>query len=349
MKADVIILGASGYGGGELLRLLSNHPAAGAIMPVSKSNAGKCVTEVHSHLRNLSNVLFLSEPDWRAGSQESPLVIFAAMENGRLASLIGSVLTALEEAQRARRAVLIDLSGDFRLRSADAYRAAYGCDHPRPDLLGSFTYGLPEAGAIAQARCIANPGCFATAVGLALLPLASIENIGFIAVSGCTGSSGSGFAPSAVTHHPARAHDFRAYAPLAHRHQPEVEMLLRDAGARGVALSFVPHSAPIVRGIFVTAQFRLPLGLDGDGLAELVKARYADSTFIRLINGSPRIATVAGSNYAEIGVAVKDGNAAIMCAIDNLGKGMAGQAVQNMNIALGLDETTGLMQQAVYP
>jgi len=126
-------------------------------------------------------------------------------------------------------------------------------------------------------------------------------------------------------------------------------MLLRDAGARGVALSFVPHSAPIVRGIFVTAQFRLPLGLDGDGLAELVKARYADSTFIRLINGSPRIATVAGSNYAEIGVAVKDGNAAIMCAIDNLGKGMAGQAVQNMNIALGLDETTGLMQQAVYP
>src|SRR5262252_1120894 len=151
---------------------------------------------------------------------------------------------------------VVDMSGDFRLRDAAAYERYYGAVHPHPELLGSFVYGLPELNrdAIRAARCVASPGCFATTIELALLPLARAGLLaGAIHVSGITGSSGSGIAPSATTHHPSRAGNLRTYKPLEHQHVPEVVQTLRDAGAASVALQFVPVSAPLVRGIFVTA------------------------------------------------------------------------------------------------
>jgi N-acetyl-gamma-glutamyl-phosphate reductase len=197
------------------------------------------------------------------------------------------------------------------------------------------------------ARRIANPGCFATALQLALLPLAQWQPA-FVAVTAATGSSGSGAAPSDTTHHPTRANDFRAYKVLGHQHEAEVLRTLATAGWEA-PLSFVPQSAPMVRGIFATAQFPLPAGLDEAGLHAHYEAFYRDRFFVRMVEGSPRVAATTGSAFADIGVAARNSHAAVMVALDNLGKGMAAQAVQNLNLALGLPEWTGLKGAATFP
>ncbi len=261
-----------------------------------------------------------------------------------------ATLPALEAAWTAAgiadRLTLIDLSGDHRLADAADYAKHYGKAHPHPVSLGRFVYGLPEQmrEQIKGARRIANPGCFATAIELALLPLLDLP-LEWIAVSGTTGSSGSGALPSDTTHHPTRANDYRAYRPLVHQHLGEVEQLLRAAGNRA-QVSFVPHSAPLVRGVSITLQARVP---DAAAAAEKVKAFYAREPFVRVVEGAPRVAAVAGSNFCDLGVAADGELLVVMTALDNLVKGMAGQAVQNMNLALGLDERAGLMQAPLFP
>jgi LysW-gamma-L-alpha-aminoadipyl-6-phosphate/LysW-L-glutamyl-5-phosphate reductase len=330
MRVDAVILGASGYGGGELLRWLSQHPNVGSVRGTSRSLAGQSFAEAHPNLRGVVEGEFVTELNWSEAANATQLVVFSALPHGELAKMLPELETGWSAAGLSERLLLIDLSTDFR---ADE----------------RFVYGMPEWNrtAMVGAKRIACAGCFATALQLALLPLRGLD-VGFIAASAVTGSSGSGMAATAGTHHPTRANDFRAYKVLTHQHLAEIEMAMR-ACAIGGRLSFVPHSGPFVRGIFATLQFALPAELDGSGLLERAQQVFAGSPFIRIVEQSPRVAAVTGTNFADVSVAAGNGSGAIMVALDNLGKGMAGQAVQVMNIALGLPEITGLWHAGRYP
>jgi len=354
-SVQAVVLGAAGYGGGELLRLLGAHPGVGAITAASRSHAGAPFHQAHPHLRGVVDGAFVAKPDWRAlGADADAPVVFAALPHGEFAAKYPALQADWRAAGLAERLVVIDLSGDHRLSDAAAYAKHYGKPHPHAENLGSFVYGLPEwqrakiAAPSRTGKRIANPGCFATALQLALLPLLAMEGaeeLGWVAVSGTTGSSGSGALPSDTAHHPSRAHDYRAYKPLVHQHLGEVEQLLVAHG-NAAKCSFVPHSAPLVRGVSCTLHAKVK---DAAASAAQVKAFYASEPFVRLVEGPPRVAVVAGSNFCDLGVAADGELLVVMTALDNLVKGMAGSAVQNMNLALGLDERAGLKQAAVYP
>ncbi len=347
---DAVILGAAGYGGGELLRLLLDHPGTGTVHALSRSHGGKPIHAAHPALRGFHTEPFLAEMDWSTLSDSACPVVFSAQPHGEL----GTQLPALEAAWAAAgivdRLVLIDLSGDYRLKDSEVFAQAYGGTHPDPEGLARFVYGCPEANrdAIRGAKRIANPGCFATALNLALLPLAGLK-IPFVAVSGATGSSGSGAKAQSGTHHPERMTDFRAYKVLTHQHQAEVGQLLSEAGVVGMHVAFVPASAPLVRGIFTTAQFELPSGVDAAALKARFDTFYAHAPFVSRVEGSPRVAAVTGSNRVEISIHADDRSAAVLVALDNLMKGMAGQAIQNLNLALGFDERAGLWRPGRWP
>jgi len=329
-SVDVLILGASGYGGGELLRWLSNHPAVKTLRGTARSHAGKPFHAQHPNLRGLVEGTFEATPDWAALAQSEAPVLFSALPHGELGKLWPEIEAAGKSHDLLDRLTVIDLSADFRLDPA-------------------WVYGLVDwkPGRMKGAKRIANPGCFATALQLALLPLAQWKPA-FVAVTAATGSSGSGAAPSDTTHHPTRANDFRAYKMLGHQHEAEV---LRTLAIEGWAapLSFVPQSAPMVRGIFATAQFPLPAGMDAAALKAHYEGFYEDRFFLRIVDGSPRVAATTGSAFADIGVAARHGHGAVMVALDNLGKGMAAQAVQNLNLTLGLPEWTGLKVAGGWP
>ena len=329
MKIDAVILGASGYGGGELLYWLSRHPNVASVRGTSRSRDGQPFASAHPNLRGVVEGRFESTIQWRELEGSEQPVVFSALPHGELKKSLGGLES--EWSGIAERMLLVDLSGDFRVSD------------------GGFVYGLPEwnRDAIKGAKRIASPGCFATALQLALLRLRGLK-AGFIAATAVTGSSGSGASASVGTHHPTRAHDFRAYKVLTHQHMAEVEMAMRacEIGAR---LGFVPQSGPFVRGIFATLQFALPAKVDAVGLQTRTAQAFEYCPFIRMVEESPRLAAVIGSNFADISVTTNESSAAIMVALDNLGKGMASQAVQSMNIALGLYETAGLWQPARFP
>jgi len=258
---DVVILGASGYGGGELLRLLSAHPQFRSVVGVSRQHVGKDIGTVHPNLRGVQRGLFVETPDWRQLAQSERPVVFAAMPHGEFARRLPDLEAQWQQVGLAERLTVIDLSGDFRLADGAAFSQSYGGEHPCPEHLGSFVYGLSEwrAAEIRDAKRIANPGCFATALQLALLPLADLGALApsWVAVSAITGSSGSGASASDTTHHPTRANDFRAYKMLAHQHEGEIRRTLAEQGVQ-LDFAFVPHSAPLVRGIFATISFPAP-------------------------------------------------------------------------------------------
>jgi N-acetyl-gamma-glutamyl-phosphate reductase len=219
-------------------------------------------------------------------------------------------------------------------------------------------YGLPEVNRerIRGAKLIASPGCFATAITLGLLPLARTELLeGGVETVGITGSSGSGVAPSAGTHHPVRAMNLKTYKPLVHQHLPEIHQTLTEHGATGLSLHFVPVSAPLTRGIFATSFVRVDANLTKERIAEAFHKTYEGARFVRVpAKRLPEVVAVSGSNYAEVGfelgpVEGNDRTLACFSAIDNLIKGGAGQAVQSMNIALGLDEDTTLADAGGFP
>jgi N-acetyl-gamma-glutamyl-phosphate reductase len=329
-QVDALILGASGYGGGELLRWLSTHPTVQSLRGTARSHAGKPFHAQHPNLRGLVEGTFEAAPDWAALARSEAPVLFAALPHGEFGKQWPDYQQKWDRLGLMERLTVIDLSADFRLDPA-------------------WVYGLvdwqPER--MKGAKRIANPGCFATALQLALLPLTGWKPA-FVAVTAATGSSGSGAAPSDTTHHPTRANDFRAYKMLGHQHEAEVLRTLASAG--WVApLSFVPQSAPIVRGIFATTQFPLPAGVDEAALKAHFSTFYKDRFFVRIVDGSPRVAATTGSAFADLGVAARNGHGAVMVALDNLGKGMATQAVQNFNLAMDLPEWTGLKMASAYP
>jgi [amino group carrier protein]-6-phospho-L-2-aminoadipate/5-phospho-L-glutamate reductase len=349
MKIDAVIFGASGYGGGELLYWLSRHPDVASVRGTSRSLAGRPFADAHPNLRGVVDGRFESDLPWQQLAETEQPVVFSALPHGELAKALRELESAWSEAGIADRLLLIDLSGDFRIPDPTVFEKTNRTPHPCPELLSRFIYGLPEwnRGAISCAKRIASPGCFATALQLALLPLRGLK-VGFIAASAVTGSSGSGASASAATHHPTRANDFRAYKVLAHQHLAEVRMMMAACGISGT-LAFVPHSGPFVRGIFATVQFAMPDDLDLLQLQARVADAFAGQPFVRIVEESPRVAAVAGSNFADIAIAADETSEAIMVALDNLGKGMAGQAVQSMNIALGLSETLALWQAPRFP
>lgn len=350
---NAYILGGSGYGGGELLRLLSQHPHVENIRAASRKHAGEPFWKTHPNLRSVVDGLFEAEPDWAAFTKTETPVVFSAMPHFELAQQLPTLEKTWARHGLNDRLTLIDLSGDFRLDSAAKFERAYGKPHPYPQALGTFVYGLPEwqKEKIKGARRIASPGCFATTIQLALLPLAGLKNLGFIAIFAATGSSGSGATPSETTHHTTRANDFRAYKVLNHQHETEITRLLDAEKTTGYSLAFVPHSAPLVRGIFATVQLCPPasLGLNVEALKKRYADFYRDARFVRLVEDTPRIAVVVGSNFCDMAVHEKQGHVVIMAALDNLVKGMAGQAIQNMNLDFEFSENMGLGLPGPYP
>lgn len=344
MTTRVSILGATGYGGGELLRILLRHPAVEIAFATSRSAAGNAVGSVHRNLDGLTDLAF-SAPSEEEIAAESDIII-GALPHGASAEVLAPFV------QRGIR--VVDLSGDYRLRDLDDYRTWYKREHPHPELIERAVYGCPElnAAAIADAELVASPGCFATALNLALLPAARAGLLGGRVNAVCmTASSGSGAEAKSGTHHPTRATTLRPYKVLAHQHTPEVVQLVGDAGSMVEGLDFTPISAPLVRGILAVVSVDLTEEYSNDRLDALYSDTYSDAPFVKVLRDrEPECAPIAGTNYAEVRArTTADGRLHVVSAIDNLVKGGAGQAVQSLNLMLGLDETTGLDWPGTWP
>jgi N-acetyl-gamma-glutamyl-phosphate reductase len=333
---NALILGASGYVGGELLRLLAAHPDINPTLLVGESDAGKPVADVHPHLA-------LAYPDAQIRKFDPAMLadvglVFAALPHGKSQELAPAILAA--------GVPFVDLGADFRLNTAEEYKQWYGEPHQAPDLLDAFTYGIPEfhRAAIAQSKAVSAAGCYATAAILALKPLADAGLItsGTITVDGLSGVSGAGKAATAKTHFDSVHGSIAAYGLLTHRHTGEMEMMI------GRDVLFTPHLVPMDRGLLVTA-YGTATGT-ADPL-ETLAAAYAGEPFIRVSESPPATKALAGTNAAHLTARydARTGKILAQCAIDNLGKGAAGQMIQCANIMLKLEETAGLPVAGMWP
>jgi N-acetyl-gamma-glutamyl-phosphate/LysW-gamma-L-alpha-aminoadipyl-6-phosphate reductase len=342
----VAIVGASGYAGGELLRLLLAHPGVEVQQVTSESRAGEPVVVVHPNLRKRTLLKFS-----RMGDLQPCDTAFLCLPHGRTVEVIDGVL--------ARSERTIDLSADFRLRCAEDYLRWYGFVHPRPDLLGAFVYGIPELhrDAMRGARLVSSAGCNATAVILALAPLFKhgVADTRCTVVEAKVGSSEGGAGVSPASHHPVRANCVRSYKPTGHRHTPE---MLQELGLSGDSrIHFSATAIDLVRGILATCHVFLNDGVDEKQIWKLYRQEYGDEPFVRIVkehDGAfryPEPKLLAGTNFCDIGFELdRDGNRlVVMSALDNLGKGAAGQAVQAFNLMHGLDETAGLGFVGLHP
>ena len=350
----VAVLGASGYIGGEALRLLLGHPNVEVAAVTSASNAGKPVTTVHPNLTKLTDLTFRA--DLPAEEAREYDAIFMALPHGQAMERVPKMLEAGGKGgPRGDGPVLLDMSGDFRIKDAAVFAEYYGMDHSAPEQARRAAYGLTEWNreAIRESRLIACPGCFPTGALLALTPLAKAGLLdGPVVVDSKTGSSGSGKEPGEGTHHPTRAHDFRAYGLFKHRHLPEIAQELGkwlSDGEQQPNVVFTPHSAPMVRGIFTTAYAFPSKPVSAGELKALFEEAYADAHFVRLVD-TPRVVVVQHTNFCDLN-ATTDGQGTVIVtsAIDNLVKGGAGQAVQDLNVAFGWPEHTGLNFPGTMP
>jgi N-acetyl-gamma-glutamyl-phosphate reductase len=342
------VLGGSGFAGAELIRHLLVHPEVELIRVGAADHLDEPLGSALPQLEGRTALRF-ENPSPEAAVAGVDVVLMGLPQKASI---------PVVEAALAAGVKVIDMSGAFRLRHAEHYARYYGEAHARPDLLERFVYGLPELNrdAIRASAMVASPGCFATTIELGLLPLARAGWLdGPISTVGVTGSSGSGAMPSFTTHHPVRAGNLRTYRPLVHQHTPEIEDTLRAAGARQLRLDFVPISAPLVRGILTTSFVRLPSAISEAQITACFTAAYRDEPFVRVpAQRLPEVVAVAGSNYAEVGFTfgALDGAQRLItvyCCLDNLVKGGAGQAIQNMNLMLGLPETLTLDGAGPYP
>ncbi|MEM8557550.1 MAG: N-acetyl-gamma-glutamyl-phosphate reductase [Bacteroidota bacterium] len=331
----VAILHGAGYAGGELLRLLLGHPYAKAVAVTSRSQAGKPVWAAHPALRGQTDLAFVAPGDLDPGALDAA---FVAAEHGQGAAAV----VVLRESGFA--GPIIDLSADHRFRDPAIYPDWFGFEHRAPDHLAEAVYGLVEVNAPYPpgTRLVANPGCFATGLALALHPLAQHLDNDFEAhVTALTGASGSGTRPKATTHFPTRNGNVRAYKVLRHQHLPEVEAAL---GIEAGRIHFVPTSGPWTRGIWGTAHATLPDGVTEDTVVGWYEAAYADKPLVRVEAGAlPGLLPVVGTPFCDLGVVVRGCHLVVGFALDNLLKGAASQAVQNLNIVCGLPETAGLL------
>lgn len=344
-KHRVAVFGASGYTGAELLRYLAAHPGLHVAWATADANAGRLVGEVHPHLAGHPFA------DLRLAATGDPPpeieLAFLALPHGAAAEL-GAFLVA-------RGVAVVDLAADWRLRDPAAYDTWYGWSHPSPGELGGWVYGLTELHReeVAGSRAVANPGCYPTAAVLALAPLlaaGAVEAEGIV-VSAASGVSGAGRKVDAAYLFTELEGSFAAYGVATHRHTPEIDQELTGAAGAPVAVTFTPHLAPMTRGILATCFARTTA--DAAALRDALRTAYKGEPFVHVLDAGSQPATkhVSGTNRAHVAVAAdaRTSTAVVTCAIDNLGKGAAGQAIQNANLILGLDEASGLAATAVAP
>lgn len=338
------IVGATGYTGVELMRLLAQHPQVQLQVVTSRSEQGKQVSDFFPSLRGIIDQVYV-EPD--VSTLGACDVVFFATPNG---TAMQSAPALLEKGTR-----IIDLSADFRLKNVAEWEKWYGQKHACPELLSEAVYGLPELNReqIRKARLIANPGCYPTAVQLGFLPLLEkrLVNPGSLIADAKSGVSGAGRKLSMAHHYCEAADSFSAYAVPGHRHLPEIRQGLQSVSKDPIGLVFVPHLLPMIRGIHATLYATLN-NPDID-LHKLYVDRYRDEPFVDVmpVGSHPNTSSVRGTNICRISChKPQNGNTAVILAVeDNLVKGAAGQAIQNMNLLFGLPETTGLIAAACYP
>jgi N-acetyl-gamma-glutamyl-phosphate reductase len=338
------IVGGTGYTGSELLRLLVGHPQVSLAAITSRAEAGLRVTDLFTHLRGRVDLQF-TEPD-PALLSECDLAFFAT-PNGTAMKLVPELL------ERGTR--VIDLAADFRLKDSAQWERWYGIPHHCPHLLEEAAYGLPELNrdAIRPAHLVANPGCYPTAITLGFLPLleAGLVDTRWLVADAKSGVSGAGRKASIGILMSEMGESFKAYAVGGHRHLPEISQNLAAFANGELQLTFVPHLAPMIRGIEATLYARLRGS--GAGLQALFQRRYGPEPFVDVLpaGSHPETRSVRGSNQCRISVAepLGQGTVVVQSVIDNLVKGAAGQAVQNMNLMFGFDETEGLEGIALLP
>ncbi|HEU4828201.1 MAG TPA: N-acetyl-gamma-glutamyl-phosphate reductase [Gemmatimonadales bacterium] len=342
----VAVVGGAGYAGGELLRLLLQHPEVSECVATSRSQAGKAIADVHPSLAPLTETRFSGETAGEVARGRD--VVFLALEHGESSRVAPEVFAA-------GPGLVIDLAADFRVPAPRLYERYYGA-HAAPDFVSRFVYGLADVAGetLRGATAIAAPGCFATSAQLALYPLAplaaadpSIAPVLFAV----TGSSGAGVQPKPTTHHPARAHNMFAYSVLSHRHEAEVTGAWQEwTGRPDAAARLIVHSGPFVRGIHLTLHARFAHPQKGDA-ARRYREAFAGRPFVRVLESPPELTHAVGSNYALLHAAESEDGRELQVSIvlDNLIKGAGGQGIQAMNLALGLPETAGLDAVGIFP
>jgi len=328
----ISIVGASGYTGGELIRILLAHPEAELDQLVSRSLAGKSLWKVHPNLRTVQ--MRFANLDLDKVSESD--VVFTAVPHTAAMKIVPDLVE--------RGVKVVDLSADFRLHSADAYKQWYGTEHTAPELLEKVVYGIPELHReeMKGAQLISGAGCEATSAILALAPLKGKS--GRVIVDAKIGGSGAGRSGNAGTHYPERANTVRPYAPGKHRHAAEV---LQETGFE---VEMSAHAVSMVRGILTTNHV---LDCEVDNVGQVYRDFYKDSPFVRITPNTPQFLPnpkyVLGSNYCDIGIVENGKRIVVLSALDNMVKGASGQAIQCMNLMLGFDETLGLEAQPIYP
>lgn len=342
----VSIIGATGYAGAELLRLLLNHPQAEVVHITSESNTGIPISDVYPHLKGVYDMQLESLADIKNIGADSDFV-FIGLPAGH-AMEIGRTLAELPTR-------IIDLGADYRFHDTSVYEAWYKVPHTHKD--AERVYGLAELNRdlIKNAKIIGNAGCYTTASILALAPLVKehLVDVHSIVVDAKSGTSGAGRSAKLPNHFPELYDNFKAYGVATHRHTPEIEQALTDIGGERVLLNFTPHLVPMSRGILSTCYATLKEGVTEAEVTAAYHKLYDDEYFIRLrgLGSYPETKYVRGSNFCDIGwhLDARTRRVIVLSAIDNLVKGAAGQAIQNFNIACGFDETTGLKLAPVYP
>ncbi len=341
------IIGASGYTGVELARILASHPSVELTVATSRRYAGMPLAEVFPSLRKRVDIVCENlSPDELAGRAD---FFFTAVPHKTAMDIVPTLLAA--------GARVVDLSADFRIRDVATYEEWYQ-EHSSPELIREAVYGLPELyrQGIREARLVANPGCYPTSVTLGLAPLLreGLIDPSTLVIDSKSGTSGAGRSANVATLFCEVADGFRAYkVGGSHRHIPEMEQELSLLAGRPVTISFTPHLLPISRGILSTMYASLSTQVEADELQKLYETTYGDEPFVRICPAPTLPATqyVRGSNCCDIGIRLdrRTGRVIVLAAIDNIAKGASGQAVQNMNLMTGQDETTGLLGTPFFP
>jgi N-acetyl-gamma-glutamyl-phosphate reductase len=342
------IIGASGYTGAELIRLLAKREDVDIVLATSETYAGQKASSLYPDLTGPSDIVFAGYKE--GGAVKNADIVFVALPHGKSMDTVASL--------RKTGVKVIDLSGDFRLPDVSAYEAWYGVKHTQTDLLPQAAYGLPEINFanIAKTSLVSNPGCYPTSVILAMAPAVK-KGLVYgqdIIVDSVSGISGAGREANQTTHFCARSDSVIAYkAGGIHQHIPEMELYLSVLAGENVMVSFTPHLGPFSRGIYTTVYADLKGEASAEEVFSIYEAHYKDCVFVEVLPDGkmPELKAVTGSNYCHIGIAVdkRTERLIVVSALDNLVKGASGQAIQNMNIMFGLPEDTGLKQIGMFP
>ncbi|WP_094228874.1 N-acetyl-gamma-glutamyl-phosphate reductase [Methanolobus psychrotolerans] len=332
------IIGASGYTGGELMRLLLNHPEVNITVATSRKLAGNDVCDSHPHLRGLLDLEFQNATPEEVRSRCD--VVFVAVPHGTAMDIVPQLIDG--------KTKVIDLSADYRLKT-DVFESVYRLKHKDPR---DAVFGLPELHPeVASETFVANPGCFPTGAVLAAAPLAKAGLISSVVFDSKSGITGAGVEPSQTSHYPNMAENVQAYKLTTHRHVAEFVQELHRLDNSLTNISFTPHVVPSIRGILTTSHIFTKEKLKLEEVKSLYEEMYAGKPFVRVIKGIPTLGAVRGSNFCDIGLEVDKNNnrIVVVSAIDNLVKGASGQAIQNMNLMCGFNETDGLWNAATFP